>query len=462
LQEGDNVVRLTTVAPAQAAQRQHALGRLIYSRSRIAMLFRLALVVLALLLSLVRLRIIVASFSGEALYDKDFLQGYTLARAIADGINPYLPTQVLAERYVAALPKPTFSHPTPHPPTLGLLLWPLSLFSYSTAAVVWLGLEMACLMASVYLLGRAVGARLSPYSVLGIAAALLIWYPFHIELMLGQLHVPMLVLLAGAWVALRSGRSTLGGALVGLAILLKPVPWPVLLWFLLRRDWRALATALSIISGGYLVAGCVVGFDTLMTYFTTVLPVVAVTYRSCWGNISLSSLAWHVFYGVEESGVVFAPPLVKSTVAAQVGSVGLPVLLLVVTWWALRKQSDLGVSWGLLAIVSILASPIAWAYYLPVAAIPAAHVIHCLLRRGLPSRETNLSLVVGMLLYVPWVQLATSLAVQFVAARQTTTLPSALAQLPLMPALALGALAALVLWLGPVHNSAPASVEDYR
>ena len=49
----------------------------------------------------------------------------------------------------------------------------------------------------------------------------------------GQLQLPMLALLAGAWVALRSGRSALGGALVGLAILLKPFPLPLLLLFVL-------------------------------------------------------------------------------------------------------------------------------------------------------------------------------------------------------------------------------------
>jgi hypothetical protein len=178
-----------------------------------------------------------------------------------------------------------------------------------------------------------------------------------------------------------------------------------------------------------------------------------------WAWLSTDQLAWRVFYGIEESGVVFARPLVKSTVAAQVGSVGLPVLLLL-TWLALRRQSDLGVSWGLLVIVSILASPIAWADYLVLAAISAAHVIHWLLRRGLPSRETNLSLVVGMLLYVPWVQLAASLAVQFVAARRTTTVPFALAQLPLMPLLALGALAWLIVWLGPADSCVPVKEKD--
>ena len=446
--------------PAQNTQRQHVLGRWVYSQSQSARLLRYGLAILAIVLALVRLTATVRSLVPPLVYRKDFLQEYTLARAIADGSDPYVPTEVLVARYVGTIPNPTFAHPTPHPPTLGILLLPLSLFDYSTAAILWFGLETVCLVASAYLLGRTAGARPSIGATLGIATALLIWYPFSVEMTVAQLQVPVLALLAGAWVALRSGRSLLGGALVGLAILLKPVPWPVLLWFVLRKDWRALVAALSVISGGYLVAGCVVGVDTLETYFTTVLPLVASTYRSAWGNFSISSLAWRVFHGIQEEGIMLVPPLIKSTLAAQVASIGLPVLLLLAAYLASRKGHDLDVSFALVVIVSILISPIAWTSYLVLTAIPAAHVIHWLLRHRLPSRETNWALVVAILLSVHWVELATFLALRLVAVRLTMTLPSALALLPLMTAVAVGALAWLVASLGPAESSMPVTVEN--
>jgi hypothetical protein len=218
--------------------------------------------------------------------------------------------------------------------------------------------------------------------------------------------------------------------------------------------------ALSVISGGYLVAGCVVGVDTLETYFMTVLPLVAGTYRASWGNYSISSLAWRIFHGLEEDGIVFAPPLIKSTLAAQVASIGLPVLLLLAAYLASRKQRDLDVSFALVVIVSILISPIAWTSYLVLAAIPAVHVIHWLLRHRLPSRETNKALVVAILLSVHWIELATSLALRQVAAHLTMTLPFALAQLPLITTVAVGALAWLVASLGPAESSMPVTMEN--
>jgi hypothetical protein len=329
--------------------------------------------------------------------------------------------------------------------------------SYRTAAAIWFGLELACLVASVHLLARAVGVPLSASATLGLALVLPLWYPVLIELTWGQVQLPMLALLAGAWLGLRSGRSRLAGVLVGLAVLLKPFVLPLLLWFLLRRNWHALAAASLVISGGYLLAGAVLGLPAVSSYVTEVLPAVSAFYRSAWGNFSVSSLAWRLFQGTEDSGIIIAPPLIPSLSAARVGAIVLPLLLLALVSLAVQLRGDLDVAWSLLVIASILVSPLAWSYYLVLAAIPAAHVIAWLGRNHLPSAETNRALVVAILLLLPWLELATMLALAVVTARRTLTLPFALAQLPLMPAVGLGALAWLVARLGgPGADAAPA------
>jgi alpha-1,2-mannosyltransferase len=307
-----------------------------------------------------------------------------------------------------------------------------------------------------------VDVRLSVWATVGIATALLIWHPLWGELTWGQLQVPVLALLAGAWVALRYGRPGLGGGLVGLAILLKPVPLPLLLLFVLRRDWRALAGAGSVIVGGYLVAGAVAGLDTVGTYFTAVLPMVSSTYRAAWANFSISSLAWRLFYGpgAGTTGQTIAPPLVRSAAAAQVASLALPGLLLLVASWAVRKQPDLGVSLGVMVGASVLLGPISWPHYLVLAAIPAAHVIRWLVRHRFPSRETNWALMVAILLIVDWVRVARFFAIRVPLVNGAIRLPFALAQLPLMTAVAVGALAWLVASLGPVQRSMAATIEE--
>ncbi len=442
----------------QVNQRQHILGRLVYSQSPAARWLRWGVVALAIAVGLAALKLPLESLLPEHAFRKDFLQEYLLVKAIADGVDPYLPTAVLAERYLGALPRAVFPHPTPHPPPVGLLLLPLALFNYSTAAAVWFGLELVCLLVSVCVLGRALETRLSTWATLGIAAALLAWYPFSFELAFGQLMIPMLAVLSGAWLALRTGRSALGGALVGLAILLKPVPWPLLLLFVLRRDWRALAGAVSVLAGGYLAAGCVVGLGTLEYYFSTVLPLVSRSYRADPWSFSVWSLGWRVFDGTGSKVIIGleAPPLVRSALAAQVVSVALPCLVLLAACLAVRRQRTLDVSFGVMISVSILTAPISWSHYLVLAVIPAAYVIRWLGRHELPLRETNWALVVAMLLFLDWGRLVHLAAGARGALDETRTISFGLAMFTQVPALAVGALAWLLVWLGPVDNGVDA------
>ncbi len=107
-----------TPRPKAAAPR-HAIGGLIWSQSRAARLLRRAAVPLAFLFGLTMLRFPMGSLVAPHVYRKDFLQEYLLARAIAEGVDPYLPIPMLADRFLGQLPVPLFPHPTPHPPTAG-------------------------------------------------------------------------------------------------------------------------------------------------------------------------------------------------------------------------------------------------------------------------------------------------------------------------------------------------------
>src|SRR5260370_37798132 len=155
-------------------------------------------------------------FPSEALiYDKDFGQEYLLARAIRAGVDPYLPIEVLAERFVQVTGYLAKVHPTPHPPTVGLLALPLGYLSFPDAVRTWFEFELVCLLAVVILLIRGAGLpfrlRIAPF----LALALVAWPPITLELGLGQLMLPLLLGLAGAQVALLAGRSVLGGVLLG-------------------------------------------------------------------------------------------------------------------------------------------------------------------------------------------------------------------------------------------------------
>ena len=373
-----------------------------------------------------------------------------MVRALLDRIDPYLPVDILAERYIVGTSATLLSHPTPHPPTLGLLLLPWGWVDYRTAAALWLGIELACLFVSVHLLARLSGARLSGIAQAGIGFALLIWHPVWMELAWGQLMLPIVALVAGAWLALSEERHVLAGVLLGVTLWLKPVALPLLLLCLMRKDWRALGAAIVTAATGYLAVALWVGFGVFARYFTTVLPEVNAIYRASWGNISVTSLAWRVFVGTSEgtTGRVAVPPLYASSVAASLGAVLLPGLLLLTACVAAKRLRSLDWSFALMAAVCIILGPISWPHYLVLAIIPVTQVARALAARGLPVRETNGALFVAMLLAVDWLRLANAWATAWSTSAGVATLPFALAQVPLLSTVTVLALMGLLWKLG--------------
>jgi len=135
---------------------------------------------------------------------------------------------------------------------------------------------------------------------------------------------------------------------------------------------------------------------------------------------------------------------------------------LLVACLAVRKQRNLDVSLGVMISASILTVPISWSHYLVLAVIPAAQVIRWLAGHHLPSRETNLALLVTMLLIIDWGRLATFLAGPGPVVEGGIAVSFALALLTWMPAVAVGALAWLLVWLGPVDNGVDARRDQLK
>jgi hypothetical protein len=112
-----------------------------------------------------------------------------------------------------------------------------------------------------------------------------------------------------------------------------------------------------------------------------------------------------------------------------------------------RKQPNLDVSLGVMVLVSILTVPIAWNDYMVFAVLPVAQVVRWLVRHRYPPRETNLAILVAMLLTPDWVVVTSHLASSAPVVGGNAQLPFGLALLTFMPAVAVAALAWLVAFL---------------
>jgi hypothetical protein len=399
----------------QPASKMHWLGRFVSSRAPWSRPLKVNLLLAGIALGLYGLATPISFLVTDEIFRKDFLAVFVVVRAIAEGADPFARIDVLTERYVGAPPFPVFDHPTPHPPTLALLALPLAGLSYQAAAWVWLGLELLCFTAAVMLLGRIAGARVPAPLAPALAIVAVAWTPVQIDLAYGQMNAMILLALCGMVLARRAGRRALAGALLALALLIKPVAWPLALALLLRRDWRGLMGVAAAGFAGAAATAALIGPGRSLAYAREILPEVSRYYERFLFNISIWTSGHRLFAGAlarYDTGEVelFAPPLVEASQLALPFSAGLALLLLAAALWQARRLPD---EWALalMTCLSIIINPIAWLHYVVLALFPVALAIRSLVDDGFPARRTSQALVIGgcLLLASPvWQRLGNS------------------------------------------------------
>lgn len=126
-----------------------------------------------------------------------------------------------------------------YPPLLAQLLLPLaSVFSLEQVWAVWFGFNILLLVGIVVLLTRE--TRRPRW--LWVMTPLFL--PIAEALGNGQVTVILLVLMAGAWLAVKQERGFLAGTLLALAAWLKVYPALLIFYFIWKRDWQVVRGAL--------------------------------------------------------------------------------------------------------------------------------------------------------------------------------------------------------------------------
>ncbi len=426
--------------PWPPGDRPTVIESILVSRAPGMIVLRWALVAAITLVGLLSLKLCIEALIPPHVYRKDLIQEYLLARAVLAGVNPYIPLSGLADRFIGPLPNPVFPHPTPHPPPVAIISLPLGLLTYEQAAVAWLLFEIAGLVVAVHLLLRELGRRPGLLLTLYVGLLVLGWNPFLDDLTVGQLMVPLLVLLILSWRDLRSGRAIRGGVFLGCVVALKLLAWPVVLWLLLRRNWRAAGAALVTVLAANAAAALLMGPDRVAHYYTAAGPAVSALYRAYDANISAWTIGWRVFEGTGAAVVMglAAPPLVAAPEMAGVVSLVIPLVLLGLGLaLALRARTFDG-AFSILICVSILVNPVAWAHYLTLAAIPIVCAIRRLWVLGLLRGEAYILIIVGLLMAIAPRHLR-ALALLTIGSEPGTaapTVPFVIGWLPFIPTLA--------------------------
>ena len=253
-----------------------------------------------------------------------------------------------------------------YPPLSAILFSPLYLLPWHLAKFVLTFLSVLGLVATVVVTAYRVYGRRSLALVigLGVAAAGLVLEPVRQTINFGQVNLILMGLVTVDCLMPRTRWPR--GLLIGLATAIKLTPAVFVLYFLVRRQYRAAAVSLASF-GGFTLAGFALAPGESLTYWFDFLPRTDTTVGVAYAfNQSYQA----ILHRVLDEG------LVRSAVWAL-----LVAGTFVLAWIAARRARAAGddvVALLAIACWAVLASPISWSHHW-VWVAPAAVI---LLRTG--------------------------------------------------------------------------------
>jgi hypothetical protein len=256
------------------------------------------------------------------------------ARALLDGAAIY--------------PDPTrdnivLGNPAVYPPVFIIASVPLALLPVTAAAWLWFCVLGACVVTAMWILG----VRDWRCHVLAVTSPVTVHGLFY-----GNLTIVMVLLVAVAWRFRR--RALITGVALGAAVAAKLFVWPLVVWLLLTRRFRAAAWAAG--SAALLVLGtwALIGFDGFREY-PTLLRAVQDVYAE--RSISTSTVA----------GALGASVPVAVAFAVLVG-----LVCIAVGAGLVRRDDGDRRAFAVLVAACVLASPIVWPNYAALLFVPIA------------------------------------------------------------------------------------------
>ncbi len=243
--------------------------------------------------------------------------------------------------------------PFTYPPLAAIVFAPLAMIPKWAADATMFSLTLAAVGLTLWL----VLARLRPATdrgtrltlvVAGVAAAQFL-EPVRETLDFGQVNA--LLMAAVAVDTLVRHPRWPRGLLIGIAVSIKLTPAGFLLFFLLRRDWRGLATAAASTAGSVAVAWVVMPEDSYQYWFRTLAETGRIGTPSYAGNQSLKGLAYRLGLGESAGTAVW---IVLSLVAVALAAM-----------WMRRLLADDRVCAAVVvnAAAVLLVSPVSWTHH---------------------------------------------------------------------------------------------------
>ena len=276
----------------------------------------------------------------------DFRQFWQGAHDVVNGVSPYPDPATLA-RIGAGLDlthwQEIFRFPYPAP--AAVVLTPLALVGFHTAAAIWSALLIASFFGTLWILG------VRDWRVLAVVVTS---QPVVSSVRIGTFTPILVLLVAIAW--RWRDRPWVSGGSIALAISFKLFLWPMVIWLAATRRFAAAAAAAVLAVAITLGAWAAIGFRGFAEY-----PELARKLADVFGPGGLSLVALGSHLGLS-----------RSASGALSWVVGLSLLACVVV--LARRGEDERTTFSVALVAALALTPIVWIHYFAFLIVPLALV----------------------------------------------------------------------------------------
>jgi hypothetical protein len=183
-------------------------------------------------------------------------------------------------------------------PAFAVLSIPLGWMPLATAEIVWFAASVALLVTLLALAVRLPVERRKPVRWLVVLTVLAFGKFYAQELVLGQVNILFAVIATATFLAMRSGREVSAGALVALAIVIKPYAVLFLPWLVARRRLPSVVSACVGLAVVLALPAALYGWEGNAAlhreWWRTVIETTAPN-LSLYDNVSLASMYFRWF-----------------------------------------------------------------------------------------------------------------------------------------------------------------------
>lgn len=251
--------------------------------------------------------------------------------------------------------------PFVYPPTFALAMAPLTFLPYQLALILWFAVIIGSVAGTAHLTVRMLlrrGRRDHIAIVVAVTGLLALFQPVRGILATGNVDTLILFLLTLALADYREGRSARAGIWLALASLIKPTVGFVLVFFLWKRDWRAIV-ACGVVGSVLLgISAAVIGPQQTLDFIAVASYWSSPTFAVSPVNQAPYGMLLRLFTSNPYTVPILALPMLAT--ALRVAVIGAVIVVLARSIRMARATSDarLVLEYSLVLIGMLLVSPL--------------------------------------------------------------------------------------------------------